>query len=153
MPHIWPAMTDAYSRNDFAWMRGIYKKMTYLYLVFAIGILFMILVSPMIYELWIGDKVQVPFVMTVVVGLYVMIHSWDTLQVQLINGVGKVKLQSYVTVVGLFFHIPVSLLIGKFWGAIGVLISMIIINVIYVLFFTTQIRKIINNKAKGIWID
>ena len=150
---LWSAMTDAYSRKDFAWMRGIYKKMTYLYLVFAVGILFMIAVSPMVYKLWVGDKVQIPFVMTVVVGLYVMIHSWDTLQVQLINGVGKVRLQSYVTIVGLFFHIPMSLFISKYWGAIGVLVSMIIINVIYVLFFTTQIRKIINDKAKGIWAE
>ena len=81
-----------------------------------------------------------------------MIHSWDALQVQLINGIGTIKLQTYVTLIGLVLHIPLSLCLGQYIGAIGVVISMIIINIIYSSFFTIQISKLLNKKAKGIWI-
>ena len=90
--------------------------------------------------------------MTIVVAVYMIIHSWDSLQVQLINGIGAIKLQTYVTIIGLIVHIPLSLFLGKYIGAAGVVCSMITINIIYASFFTIQIRKILNQKAKGIWI-
>lgn len=72
----------------------------------------------------------------------------------MINGIGTVKLQTYVTMIGLVFHIPLSLYLGKYLGlgAIGVVLSMIVINIIYSCFFTVQIRKILSQKAQGIWI-
>ena len=150
---LWPAFTDAYTKKDFAWMRNIYKKMTYVFFVSAICVVVMVLISPFVYKIWIGEKAVIPYVMTLAVALYMIIHSWDSLQVQLINGIGAIKLQTYVTVIGLVVHIPLSLFLGKYVGAAGVVCSMIVINIIYVSFFTTQIRKILFQKAKGIWVQ
>lgn len=148
---LWPAFTDAYTQKDFTWMKNIYNKMTKVYIFAASLLLGMILCSQFIYHLWIGDKAYIPFTMTLVVGIFMMINSWDSLQVNLINGVGTIKLQTYVTLIGLICHIPLALLLGHYLGAIGVVCSMIIINIIYSTFFTMQIRKILNKKAKGIW--
>lgn len=149
---LWPAFTDAYTRKDFIWMKSIYKKMTRFYIFSACIVILMIAGSDIIYKLWIGDRAEVPFSMTLILGIFILINSWDALQVNLINGIGTIKLQTYVTLIGLIFHIPLSLFIGKYIGAIGVVISMIIINIIYSTFFTIQINKIINQKAKGIWL-
>ena len=149
---LWPAFTDAYTKKDFAWMRNIYKKMTYVFFVSAICVIIMVLISPFVYKIWIGEKAVIPYVMTLAVALYMLVNSWDALQVQLINGIGAIKLQTYVTIIGLVVHIPLSLLLGKYIGAIGVVCSMIVINIIYVIFFTTQIRKILFQKGKGIWV-
>ena len=108
-------------------------------------------VSPIAYRIWIGDKADIPFLMTLLVALYMMINNWDSLQVNLINGIGTIKLQLYVTLIGLVLHIPLSLLLGNFIGAYGVLCSMIFINIIYSIFFTIQINKILNQKAHGLW--
>ena len=153
MTPIWPAFTDAHVKKDFEWMKRIYNKITRLYLLSAIGLVGMLLVSPFIYHFWIGEKATIPFSMTLVVCLYMMVHNWDSLQVTMINGIGTIKLQTYVTMIGLIFHIPISIFLGKYLslGAHGVIISMIIINIIYSTFFTIQIRKVLNNKAKGIW--
>ena len=148
---LWPAFTDAYTKKDYQWMNNIYNKMTKVFIVLAAILALMLVVSPLAYKIWIGEKATVPFIMTALVGLYLLIHNWDSLQVQLINGIGCVKLQTYVTLIGLVFHIPLSYLLGKFIGGYGVICSMLIINFIYVLFFTTQIRKLLNNKANGIW--
>ena len=148
---LWPAFTDAYTKKDFIWMKNIYRKMVKLYFASAVALILMVVISPIIYHLWIGEKANIPLLMTCSVAIYMLIHSWDTLQVQLINGIGTIKLQTYVTTIGLILHIPLSLCIGQYIGAIGVVISMIIINIIYSSFFTIQISKLLNQKAKGIW--
>ena len=117
---LWPAFTDAYTRKDYAWMRSMYSKMIKVYLSSVISIVFMVLVSPFVYELWIGDKAEISFLMTILVAVYVVLNSWDSLQVMILNGIGAVKLQVYVTMIGLICHIPLSLGIGNYIGGYGV---------------------------------
>lgn len=150
---LWPAFTDAYAKKDFMWMKAIYKKMSKVLILSALIMVIMVLCSSIVYHLWIGDKANIPLVMTVCVAIYMIIHSWDSLQVQLINGIGAIKLQTYVTLIGLILHIPLSLYLGKHIGAVGVVCSMIFINVLYTCFFTVQVRKLLNQKAKGVWIQ
>lgn len=149
---LWPAFTDAYTKKDFQWMRNIYKKMTYIYYMSVVLLIVMVIVSPIVYKIWIGEKAIIPYSMTLVVALYMVINSWDALQVQLVNGIGTVKLQTYIVIVGLVLHIPLSLFLGGYIGAAGVVCSMIMINIVYATCFTIQIRKILSQKAAGIWI-
>ncbi len=149
---LWPAFTDAYTKRDFDWMKRIYKKMVMIYLLSAGVMLLMLCFSSIAYKLWIGDKAEISFLMTLVVCIYMLLHTWDSLQVTLINGIGTVKLQMYVTLIGLVVHIPLALFLGHFIGAIGVVCSMAIVVTIYLSFFTIQINKILNRTATGIWL-
>lgn len=148
---LWPAITDAYTKKDFQWMNMIYSKMKKIYYLSIVIVIIMIALSSFIYHLWIGQKAEIPFMMTLIVGLYIIISTWDSLQVQLINGIGTLKLQTYITLIGLVFHIPMSLFLGRYLGAYGVVASMIIITSAYAIVFTIQINKILHLKAKGIW--
>ena len=149
---LWPAFTDAYTRKDYVWMRRIYSKMIKLYMLSVIGVLIMVIFSSLAYKLWIGSKAEIPFIMTLLVALYVLVHSWDSLQVIILNGIGVIKLQTYVTTIGLIFHIPLSYLLGKYIEGYGVIVSMTLITMIYLSFFTLQVKRILNNTANGIWI-
>lgn len=149
---LWPAFTDAYTRQDFMWMNDVYRKMVRLFYALCGIMIVLVAASPILYYIWIGNKVEIPFTLTFSIAIYTLIHCWDTLQVTLINGTGKVKLQTYIILIGLFLHIPLSLFLAQYIQIYGVLVSMCIINSIYVCFFTTQIRKIISQTAKGIWI-
>ena len=148
---LWPAFTDAYTKKDFSWMRKVYNKMLLLWFMSAVCIVLMVIASPLVYELWIGNKAQIPLLMTIAVAVYVIIGSFDSLQVFLINGTGCIRLQTYVTLVGLVLHIPLSFFIGHYIGCYGVLASLILITAFYTTIFTIQINRIINNKAAGIW--
>ena len=149
---LWPAFTDAYTKKDFTWMRNIYKKMIKVYAASACILVFMVVCSPLVYHFWIGTKATIPFAMTLAVGVYMIVYTWDSLQVMLINGIGSIKLQTYVTLIGLVFHIPMSLFFGKYIGATGVVVSMTVITVVYSFFFTVQINKLLKRKAAGIWV-
>jgi len=149
---LWPSFTEAYTKKDFYWMRSMYSKMTKVYIVTVLMITGMVLVSPWVYKIWLGDKLHIPFVMTLVIGIYMVIYAWFQFQIYMINGIGSIKLQMYVTLLGTIFHIPLSFFIGRYLGALGPVCSMIILVSIYSIIFTIQIRKIITNKAKGIWL-
>lgn len=148
---IWPAFTDAYAKKDFVWMKSIYMKLRKILLLTIGVIVFMVIISPVIYKLWIGNKMNIPFAMTVAVSIYVITLSWNTFQTILINGFGTVKLQTYVTLTGLIIYIPLALVLGKFLGAIGVVLSMATIYLLYAPVFSIQLNKLINDRAFGIW--
>lgn len=148
---LWPAFTDAYTKKDFSWMRKVYNKMLLLWFMSAVCIALMVVASPFVYELWIGNKAQISLSMTIAVAVYVIINSLDSLQVFLINGTGCIRLQTYVTLAGLILHIPLSFFIGQYIGCYGVLASLILITAFYATIFTIQINRIINNNAEGIW--
>lgn len=149
---LWPAFTDAYAKKDYKWMNSIYRRMVRLYGLIVVAVIAMIIVSPIVYDIWFKSKVVIPLLMTISVGVYVLIHAWDSLQVALINGIGCITLQTYVTLVGLILHIHLSLFLGKYLGVFGAILSMIIINTTYSIVFTFQLGRLLKNKGFGIWI-
>lgn len=149
---LWPAFTDAYAKNDFSWMRRIYSKMIRVFFFISLSILILVAISPFVYHFWIGGKVIMPITMTVIVAVYMIINMWDSLQVNIINGIGKLKIQMYVTAAGLILHLPLSYWLGCYTGCYGVLFSMILITIMYSFVMTIQARKLLNRKATGIWL-
>lgn len=148
---LWPAFTDAFTKQDYVWMNNMYRKMIKVFCILCLMLITIVCMSPLIFRIWIGDKVTIPFMLTCTIAIYTLVFCWSNLQVMLINGTGKIKLQTYIIFIGLIFHVPLSLVLGRVVGIYGVIISMIIINVIYSYFFTVQIQKLLHNKAQGIW--
>lgn len=148
---LWPAFTDAYAKNDFLWMKNIYSKMAKVYFFISMGIVALVIISPFVYDFWIGDRVYIPLFMTILVAAYMIVNMWDSLQVNVINGIGKLKIQMYITTIGLVVHLPLSYFLGKFVGCYGVLLSMILITSFYSVIFTIQAYKLLNGTASGIW--
>lgn len=151
MNPLWPAFTDAKTKGDYQWMKTIYYKLLKLFIMFIVGVLTMVILSPIAYDLWIGSKLQIPIGWTILIALYTIINCWDSLHVYIINGLGILKLQTYVILIGIFFHIPFSYMLSNYFGAKGVILSMITITSIYSILFTIQVRKNLYGKADGIW--
>ena len=149
---MWPAFTDAYTRKDYPWMCRVYRQLRKFGLVVAAVIILMVAASPVVYYFWIGEKAEIPFAMTALIGLFMLVNSWNIIHTNLINGIGTIKLQTRVTIIGLLCHIPFSFFLGNWIGYYGVIVSMICINALYATVFTIQLNKIINQKATGIWI-
>ena len=151
---LWPAFTDAYTKNDYKWMVNVYRKMSKFCLL-SIGLMVcMLMVSPWFYKIWIGDKAIIPFTMTLAVCIYMMLYNWNSLHIHIINGIGAISIQTYISMFGMCIHIPLAFYLGKHtgMGSLGVVMSMIIINVVYCFLYTIQVNKILRQKAAGIWL-
>ena len=69
----------------------------------------------------------------------------------LINGIGKVFLQSLIYIVCAVFSIPLSVSLCKQFGIPGVLIVLSSVYMVQAIFARIQLNKILNNKAVGLW--
>lgn len=150
---LWPAYSDAYVRQDFDWMRRMRNKMAKILLLSITAIAGMVVISPFVYHFWIGDKAEVPFIMTCLVGIYVSMYCSMNLNGYLLSGMGKIQLSTIMSCGGMILHIPLSLFLSRYIGAYGVISSMIFITLVYAVVFHIQVNKILSNTAKGIWLQ
>lgn len=148
---IWSAFTDAYIKNDIIWMNAIYKKLTKMFVITCLGICILILISPFVYKVWIGDKVTIDYTTTVLVGIYTMIGVFAQINSSILNGVGKIRFQLVYSVIIMIIFLPTANFLGILWGINGILIAMILVNAPGLYFGRYQVLHLINRTAKGIW--
>lgn len=148
---LWPAFTEAFVKRDFMWMNRIYRKMIKVYWLVNLLVLAMLIASPLSYKLWVGDKVSVPFFLTVILSIYVAVTNWATLNVYIVNGSGKIKLQTYITSIGMFFFIPMAIFLANKWGTYGVVSSILLVNTVLAIVYTKQVSLMLSDRATGIW--
>lgn len=148
---LWPAYTDAYAREDYEWMKNMRRRMQKLACLSSIVCILIVCASPLIYSVWIGDKVYVPFMMSVLVCAYVIAYCWQILSATMLAGMGKMLLHTYVAICGMTIHIPFSFFLSRYYGPYGVLISMIIINVVYASIYHIQVSKLLYRTAIGVF--
>lgn len=151
MNPLWPAFTDAYVKKDYQWMRNVYSKMVRLCIICQVAVIFMFVISPVVYDIWIGNRAEIPIIMTMVVALFFILQLWSSLNIILINGTGHVTVQTYVAIFTTVIHVPVAIVLGKYIGWLGVMIPLIFIYFLYACFSTYQIRIILNKQENGIW--
>ncbi|WP_338868969.1 oligosaccharide flippase family protein [Spirosoma sp. SC4-14] len=148
---FWSAFTEAYTKQDFYWMKKTVKKLNKTWLYSIPIIIIMVLISNTLYKYWIGDKVHIPFSVSLAMGIYVLAFTRFNLFIYLINGIGKIKLQLIVYMMLCAIYIPMVILLCKWKGLEGVIWGNILISLIHACISQIQIEKLINNKANSIW--
>jgi len=148
---IWSAFTDAYVRNDTKWMKAIYRKLTKIFFIVCVCIGLLVIVSPIVYDVWIGDKVNIPFTTTLLVGIYTIIGVYAQINSSILNGIGKIRFQLIYSIIIMVLFIPVAYFLGFNLGINGILLAMIAVNAPGVYFGRYQVLHLINKDATGIW--
>lgn len=148
---FWSAFTEAYVKKDEQWIRNTIRKLQKFWLLFLAGALLMLALSNKVYQLWVGSMVQVPFLLSACIFLYVMINAWCMIFSMFLNGVGKLKLQLYSSLFGALINIPLAIFLAKQIGIAGVVLSTCILGLFSAVWSPLQYRKIMNNTASGIW--
>lgn len=147
---FWSAFTDAFTSNDFKWMKNTLKKLKLIYIYIFIGTIILVFFSNYAYKLWIGNKVIIPFSLTMIIGVYMVFSCWNFLHSQILNGIGKIKIQLILSA-STILHIPLGYFLGMKFGIFGVVTSSLFFIGIGAIISTFQLNKIIDGKSKGIW--
>lgn len=148
---FWSAYTDAYVKNDFAWMRNSLNKTIRIWFVLSIVSIAMFFVSPYLYSLWLHGSVKVPASISLAMAFYTIGFNWITLNCYLLNGIGRIRVQLYIYIFSIFVNIPLAILLARFFNVAGVTLSNIIIFIIMGLALWIQCNKVLNKSATGIW--
>jgi O-antigen/teichoic acid export membrane protein len=154
MSPYWSAITDAYTKNEFGWIKNTVNKLIKI-LIGGLGVAFIMYVfSGYIFKIWIGKEIVVPSKLTALMAVYSVLMGVQTLFSYFSNGIGKIRVQMIVYIFCAVINIPLSYYFGEILGlgATGILLATVICLVIISLTLIIQYTKIINNKAKGVWL-
>jgi O-antigen/teichoic acid export membrane protein len=154
----WSSFTDAYAQNDFTWMQESISKLRKLFLFLLIFQSAVLVLSPFIYYIWVnywmkepGNILNISFFMSSSVCLYTCATCWLNICILPINGIGKIKLQIYSSMVEMVLILPIALWMGHHWGAPGIILAPVIVYIPRMIWAPVQLNKLIKNKATGIW--
>ena len=149
---MWSAITDAYVKNDYDWIKSAMRQLRWLGVIFISCLFLLYLAEDFVINLWIKDKIIISDNLALSLlafnGLSILFSPYS----QFINGVGKLRLSLVVVTFKTVLFIPVAVLFSKYWGSAGLLIAMITVNSLpSSLVEFIQYKKIINRRAFGIW--
>lgn len=150
---FWSAFTEAYTKKDTPWMKRTYAYLQKVWVLFLIFIVCMVIIADPVYSLWVGKRVSVPFSLTCVMALNVAIICWNNITVSILNGVGKVRMQLLCAIFATIVNIPLAVYFGKVlnFGSAGVTLATCISLLPAVFLAAIQARKLVNDRATGIW--
>ena len=140
---FWSAATEAYVQGDYLWIKGSINKMIKVWGLFTCVTILMLIISGWVYNYWVG--IQIPFTLSALIALYVSILNWNNLFSYFLNGIGKVKLQLYFSIISSGIFIPLSILLGKWLGVHGICLSICIALIIQSIALPIQYRYFMNN--------
>jgi len=147
----WAAFTEAFALNDYTWMKNTIFQLRKIAIGIILLIVLMIALSNSIFHIWIGKLIHIPMKVSLIMAFYFCTLIWCGLHSMVLNGLGKVKLQLYISILSSIVNIPLALFLGNRFGIIGVIGSSIILNLISMVYSPIQVNKIITKTANGIW--
>ncbi len=148
---FWAAYTDAYAKNDFDWMQRSLKKTRSIWLILSAGTILLLIISPLVYRIWLHDQVQVPLSVSIAMTLYVIGFNWMQVNCFFLNGIGKVRIQLYLYIFSIIVNIPLAIFLAKYFDIAGVTLSNVVIFIIMGVILHIQCNKILSKSATGLW--
>ena len=152
---FWSAYTEAFVLKDYKWVKKSLNKLIQLWAGFSLIIGVALIFSNFIYDFWIGGKVDISWGLSVQFAIYAILMSWTGIFSQLLNGIGIIKLQLIIALIQCVNVIPLGIFLAKNlgFGSTGVVLSINLNLLLAAVFLYVQSNKIINGKAKGVWIS
>lgn len=148
---MWSATTDAYVKGDIEWIKRSMQTIHKILLLAGCVLALMVIISPIVYKVWVGKGVEIPIVLSALMALYVYIVICSLSYSNFLNGLGKLRVQTINTVIVAILFLPIAFLLGEEMNIYGIVIAMCVVNASGLIVNAIQFSKIINNSAKGIW--
>ena len=148
---LWSAVTDAYVKKDMLWINKIISKMNRILFLFLILLLFMLSISSLAYDLWIGQKVFIPLNISILMAFYIFMLIVGTCYSNILCGFGKIKLLTIVSLIQAVIYWPLSLFLGGLWGITGFMLALIVVFSLSAIMNKVQVYLICNNNARGLF--
>ncbi|MFZ0455779.1 MAG: oligosaccharide flippase family protein [Ignavibacteriaceae bacterium] len=150
---MWSAYTEAYVKDDYSWIKNAVNKILKVWMLLSILVIIMIFVANRVYDIWLNSRIEVPLDLTILMGLFAIMSNWNNIFAYFINGVGKIRLQLYTSIIVGIINIPLSIYFARNlnMGISGVMAATCVCVGVGAIWAPIQYFKIVNKKATGIW--
>lgn len=148
---MWNAYTDAYVKQDFNWIEKAFKSALKIWLFTEFAGIIMLIVSQYFYLFWVGKAVHVPFMVSLSVFLYISFFNLNNCVTYLLNGLNKIYIQIITSITATFIYLTIMFVLGKNMNIQEIVFYMSAAYGAMTAIHFYQCRKLINQKATGIW--
>lgn len=150
---LWSAYTEAWRMGRIEWIEKTIRRIKTIYFLFVFGCLLIVVISPWLFKIWIGDKADVPIIMSLAVAVMILLDMWIRIYDYFINGVGKIRIQMIITIAMAIVYIPLAYCFSVVlkMGSIGVVLASIVSYLVSAIISPIQAKMILKGTAKGIW--
>lgn len=148
---FWSGYTDAYVKKDFNWMQSNLKLLRKIWLLLSVLAVVITIFSPFLFKIWVGNSVTTDIYFSLAMMVYVISLMLQSIHVYILNGLGKVRIQLILVIIGALVNIPLTVFLGLKFGLPGIISANSVVILSMTIIFIIQTEKIIKQKAKGIW--
>lgn len=117
-----PLVTREFARSNLLWIQEALKKSLLFAVVISLGTLLLIVISPWIYEVWLGEKIDVSYELSVYVGIYTIISVLVNPLSAFINAIGKINILVWLAPVGIAIFIGGCFLFDPLFNNVSAII-------------------------------
>ena len=144
---LWSRYTKAYSEKQYMFIKNTFiitKKLFILVLIVTILIAIIIVKTPLL-TLWSGKVFNVSKSLVIYTAIYTIIVAWNGTFCALLNGLGQINYQLYISIFSSIINIPISIFLANISGVSGVILGSVISLILGVFVLPIQVNNIINN--------
>lgn len=146
------AVTDAHVKGEENWIKNIFKKIRYYSLLLSLGSLVLLGVSQIAFHIWVGDKIIVPWSLSIVMTVFFIVNIWNAPYTNFLSGVGKMNVMVVVSFCKIVLFFPVAIVFIKIFRSVGLVLAILFVNSLpNMIISRIQFYLLTNHKAKGIW--
>ena len=114
---LWSATTYVASLEEYGWIKKEIRYIKKLWCWFALGTIIVSLLLNNIVSIWLGENaVHYEVGLILVFAGYTLLSTFGSIYVNVANGLGRVKLQMTITVIGAAVNIPLSIFLASNCG-------------------------------------
>lgn len=146
---LWSLYTDAYHNDDIKWIKKTINKLNYLLIPLILLIVTTIYLGPKILTLWINEDIFYDPKLLLFMGLFVIIRIYGEIYITFLNGIGKIRLQLFISIFAAIINIPLSIVFVKFFdlGNSGIILATVISMSLYAVVMPIQAVSILKNSS------
>ena len=146
------AFTESYTKNDFKWIKLTFKKINIVLTLCSALTIALILFSDLFFYYWTKDKIYIPKNLIISFCLYAILNMIVSAYSLFLNSVAKIKIQIYLLSIQAILFLPLSYLFYiNDYGLKSIVIVQILFGISSTVIYYVQYKKIINEKAEGLW--
>lgn len=149
---MWSAATEAYVKKDFIWLKKSSNSMLKIFLLISSISILMVIFSEPIYRIWVGEKVLIPYNLTILLALYSIFVNLSTCYSTYLFGMGKIRMQIWSTFVPGIIFVFIAPYLASLVGIQGVALALVLVNVPSMILNPIQFNILLSSsKHNKIW--
>lgn len=142
---LWNAYTEAYVKKDFLWMQNTVQKMLLLMIPIFAGCVILVFATDFVVAFWLHKDIAIPDYLPSVMGVFVFVSCFNNVWGYFFNGIGKIDLQMYLSIIAAVIVIPLAWWLMGIFGVTGMILAIVITSIFCGSIQCVKARTILNS--------